>query len=75
MACFVNTQHPYIVNNIDNNYFSDPNNLVHGPFPQMQGFVVYWAEEDEDKNTFTEQCFLAKMQAASLNYLRTPSVM
>jgi hypothetical protein len=53
------------MNNIGDNYFGDANKLMGGCFPQMQELWVYEALED-DRNGFTEQCFPAKMQAASL---------
>jgi hypothetical protein len=61
------------MNNVDNNYFGDGKSLVHGYFPQLKGLWLY--ERLRDKNKLTEQCFPAKMQAASLNQLRTESLM
>jgi hypothetical protein len=64
------------MNNVEENYYRDANSLVHGCFPQMELLYVYndgiWGD---DKNGFTEQCFLAKMQIASLERLCTSSVM
>jgi hypothetical protein len=56
------------MNNVENNYFGDGNSLVHGCFPQMEYLYVYndVAEWGNDKNGFREQCFPAKIQAASL---------
>jgi hypothetical protein len=64
------------MNNVGDNYLGDANSLVHGCFPQMESLLVYydatWADEN---NGFTEQCFPAKMQTASLISLCTSSVM
>jgi hypothetical protein len=54
------------MDNVVANYFSDAKDLVHGCFPQMHGLYVYWEEDGEENNRFIEQCFPAKMQAASL---------
>ena len=62
------------MNNVENNYCKDANSLVHGCFPQMQTLLVY-ATWGDDKNGFSDKCFPAKMQAASLRRLGTSSVM
>jgi hypothetical protein len=62
------------MNKVENNYFRDANSLVQGCFPQLKTFWVYSALGDQ-KNPFTEQYFPAKMQATSLKYLRTSSLM
>jgi hypothetical protein len=55
------------MNNVEQNYFRDGNSLVHGYFPHMEFLYVsndgIWGD---DTNNSTEQCFPAKMQAASL---------
>ena len=61
------------MNNVEGNYFGDANSLAHGCFPHMKQLYVYHAWRDE--NGFKEQCFVAKMQTASLKYLSTSSVM
>jgi hypothetical protein len=53
------------MNNVEDNYFRDPNSLVHGCFPHQKEFSVYMTWRD-DKNRFTDQGFPAKMQTASL---------
>ena len=58
------------MNNVENNYFKDGNRLVDGCFLQIKAFLVY-SKLRGDKNHFTEQCFPAKMQAASLEFLCT----
>jgi hypothetical protein len=55
------------MNNVEQNYFRDGNSLVHGYFPQIEFLSVYYGTKPkDDKNGFSEQCFPAKMQAASL---------
>jgi hypothetical protein len=56
------------MNNVGRNGFGDANSLVHGCFPQIKLLCVYDDDEiwGDDKNEFSEQCFPAKMQAASL---------
>jgi hypothetical protein len=64
------------MNNVDNNYFGDANSLVHGCFPQMEDLEVYYdGTWEKEKNKSNDQCFPAKMQAASLQCLCTSSAM
>jgi hypothetical protein len=62
------------MNKVGNNSFGDAESLSLGCFPEMLQFFVYtpWKK---DTNNFTEQCFSAKMQAASLKKLCTSSLM
>jgi hypothetical protein len=55
------------------NSFRDSKKLAHGCFPQMKELLVYssWG----GKNESTEQYFPAKVQATSLKYLSTSSLM
>lgn len=68
MGLLAKTLHQYSINDLGNNYFGDGRLLGQGYFPQMSTLWMYDPFED-DENPFTDQCFPAKMQSSSLNYL------